>query len=192
MRRLLFTPSVLGRSVLSLSVVGLAVAGLAMTGCGDSGTDTKYAGDPDSNHLEPLGDAHCDSATRLTLVSMDDGTWFTVSETASNQWFCFTGGEAVGLDSQPGDRTEASLTDQGSLPRGGMFSLYVLPVDTPKVAVVVDDTGAEVPFAQASDGDHLMVLDVTAPDMGSELGEPVTFTLVDDAGNELLVLNGYR
>lgn len=145
-----------------------------------------------NNHTEPLDKANCDESTLRLTVAVPGDPVYTVSETDTNQWFCFSDGTTLGLDSEPGDRTEATITDQGSLPGRGMFSLFVLPADTPLAARVVDEAGDSVLFAQTGDGDHLLLIDVAVTELGPELGDPMTFTMLDADGNELLTLAGNR
>ncbi len=167
------------RSTSTMFVVLVAVAG-----CG--GGSTK------GNHVEPLDAPNCDAATVRVTVTPPGEPPYTVSETDSNQWFCFSDGTTIGLDSEPGDRTEPAITDQGSLPGRGMFTLFVLPADTPQAARVVDEAGDDVFFAQTGDGDHLMLIDLAVTDLGPEPGAPMTFTMLDADGNELLALPGNR
>lgn len=166
---------------MSRNVCVLWVVLVVLAGC-DSG----------STHREPLHNPNCDEATIRVTVTPPGEPPYTVSETDTNQWFCFSDGTTLGLDSEPGNRTEPAITDQGSLPGKGMFTLFVLPADTPQAARVVDEAGDDVFFAQTGDGDHLLLIDLAVTDMGPELGDPMSFTMLDADGNELLALPGYR
>ena len=165
------------RTLLTAAAIALAVT---FTACSSG-----------SNHDEPLADPDCSNATVRATVGEGEQA-FTVSETDSNQWFCFSYGDQVGLDSDPAGVATPRLTDQGSLQITGSYSLFVLPTDTPQAAKVIDETGAAIPFAQTADGDHIMVIDVAGPDLGPDGGDPIVFTMLDAQGNTLAELPGYR
>ena len=136
---------------LGLSVLGIVTSGIILA-CSSSAED--------AIHREPLEEPQCDSATLLTTVQSEPQD-LTVSETTNGQWFC-VGGEPLGLDSSPQWIDAPALTDSGTLPNGAVFYLFVLPADTPIAKSLRDETGSDVPIAQTSDGDHLIIIDIDA------------------------------
>ena len=189
---------------LELAALGLAMSGVLFACGGTDPTGTAdSAGAPTSvpatqavqsseeaTHLEPLDEPQCGSAELLTTVQVGSQD-LTVSETTSGQWFCVSG-EPIGLDSSPEWVDAPALTDSGSLPNGGVFYLFVLPADVPLATSLRDETGAEVPMAQALDGDHLIILDVDADAQRFGVDEiDRRWDLVGSDGAVLLTLTGF-